>query len=268
MEPNFDLELGGRREIESWKVIPLQFDIVRHLVDNSYHRFSDQIDHKGSQRFRKCFELIQVCLVIFTSFYVWLIERREQPSPQRFTIPLGGKHQRLNGSLIRLITNCIMIPFFLSKCSDLAGRYFVAWSFSFLRHLQGEAGKDLWGWLGRMPAAIFVLVWGFWRGKDDHCKNAEEDVFKTGFFFLSQKSFLWIIGLSANWLAGSTYIRQSRWSWSFYDEDDGDISRCMMITRITMMTMTILTRPMLLDWLPLPCWIRIHHTGSPRAATT
>ena len=47
MEPNFDLELGGRREIESWKVIPLQFDIVRHLVDNSYHRFSDQIDHKG-----------------------------------------------------------------------------------------------------------------------------------------------------------------------------------------------------------------------------
>ena len=103
---------------------------------------------------------------------------------------------------------------------------------------------------------------GFWRGKDDHCNDAEEDVFKTGLFFLSQKSFLWIIGLSANWLAGSTYIRQSRWSWSFYDEDGGDVSICIMIT------MTILTRPMLLDWLLLPCWIRIHHTGLPRAATT
>ena len=51
MEPNFDLELDGRREIESLKVIPLQFDIVRHLVDNSYHRFSDQIDSNDSLRF-------------------------------------------------------------------------------------------------------------------------------------------------------------------------------------------------------------------------
>ena len=31
--------------------------------------------------------------------------------------------------------------------------------------------------------------WGFWRGKDDHCNDAEEDVFNTVFSFFLRKVF-------------------------------------------------------------------------------
>ena len=81
--------------------------------------------------------------------------------------------------------------------------------------MQGEAGKDLWGWLGRMPAAIFVLVGGFY----DHCNDAEEDVFCL-FLSFSEKFSLdyWIVCQLPCWI---NIHHDDENDDQYDDEDDG-----------------------------------------------